>query len=814
MLFLQIVSVICKFSKNISRRSTPGLLLAGSLALAAQTQAQTAFLRIQDPTNPITTNATSGHYTGAAWVDYDHDGDLDLFVVDPSGHELYLNDGSGNFTKIITGILVTDFAAAGRGVTWGDYDNDGDLDCFVAGIPSVLYRQDGAGVFSKVTTGDIAQLDNRGWSAGWADYDSDGFLDLVISHPAGFVSGGAATPNHLYHNDGPPNYTFSKIDTGIIVTGLAAYTHGSWYDYDDDGDIDLFMASGPANGSAAPDFLYKNLLKETGAAGFERILDSPIGTDFADGQQWSWIDIDGDLDLDAYLTNWAASNPGTRPNHMYTNDGGSYTRVTTGNIVIDPLVSLANVWGDFDNDGDLDCFVANDGNFGGANRFYLNDGAGVFTLVTTGDIATIPGTNSGATIGDYDDDGDLDLFVCGANSAANRLLFRNELATGAGWLKLDLAGVASNASAIGANVFIKATIGGSPTWMRRDVNASNAFMGHSSLQLHFGLGDASVVDSLIIKWPSGSADTTTTVAINQTLSISESGVVFDAGNRFGGGALSTQFFSRTSENVSAWSWDFGDGESSTEISPSHDYTAPGLYSVTVEIQSDDGQFSFTRSDYLGVHADTIAPVDTTGPAGSTVAVDISIRSFVPITGMVIPFAWSAEFEANANGISFSGLRADGLNAELISIDPFNRRGTYVLTATSQAMAPGDGPAFQLLFDLLSGGADSLIEVTIGDNAQGILEFTSTFGEYIPTGGVSTIKRACCLTAGDANNDDKVNVSDVTFLIARIFAGGSAPTCSDEGDSNGDNSVNISDITYLIARIFAGGPAPICGTTGA
>jgi len=94
--------------------------------------------------------------------------------------------------------------------------------------------------------------------------------------------------------------------------------------------------------------------------------------------------------------------------------------------------------------------------------------------------------------------------------------------------------------------------------MRRDVNASNAFMGHSSLQLHFGLGDASLVDSLIIRWPSGNADTTTNVAANQTLSISESGVAFDAGARFGAGSLTTQFFSRTSETVSSWSWDFGD----------------------------------------------------------------------------------------------------------------------------------------------------------------------------------------------------------------------------------------------------------------
>lgn len=96
------------------------------------------------------------------------------------------------------------------------------------------------------------------------------------------------------------------------------------------------------------------------------------------------------------------------------------------------------------------------------------------------------------------------------------------------------------------------------------------------------------------------------------------------------------------------------------------------------------------------------------------------------------------------------------------------------------MAPGDGPAFQLLFDILSGGSDSLIQITIGDHVQGTLEFTSTFGKYSPTGGMSAIKRLCCLTAGDANHSGSVNISDVTFLIACIFAGGAAPVCGITG----------------------------------
>jgi len=143
----------------------------------------------------------------------------------------------------------------------------------------------------------------------WGDLDNDGDLDLAVTHPAGFVPG-APTTNHLYLNNGAPNYTFTRVTTGPIVTGLSSYTVGTWSDYDNDGDIDYFVGAGPANGTTQPDFLYRNLLKETGTATFERITDAPIATDQQDGQVWNWIDYDNDGDLDAYVTNWGGATGG------------------------------------------------------------------------------------------------------------------------------------------------------------------------------------------------------------------------------------------------------------------------------------------------------------------------------------------------------------------------------------------------------------------------------------------------------------------------------------------------------------------------
>lgn len=473
------------------------------------------FVRITDPGNPVAAGVTAVTYSGCAWVDYDNDGDPDLYIADYNGSYLYQNQGGGTFIEVPGNAFASDLSEY-RGTGWADYDNDGDLDCFLAGESGALYENTG-GSFTQVPTVDMGTSDLRGWSPAWADYDNDGNVDLLVTFPTGFVGGGSRV-NLLLHNDGPPNYTFTKIDTGAILDETAPFTSANWSDYDQDGDMDLFIGSGPASGFAAPDDLYQNLLIETGVSGFARISTSPIATDLADGQVWNWIDYDNDGDLDAYRTNWANGIPAFRPNDLYRNDGsGVYTPIAGQDITDLPFISLSSIWEDFDNDGDVDCVVANAGQ---SNLYFDNNGDGTFTLDVSVPFTGSSEANAGAAAADYDNDGDMDLFIDG-NGVAGRFLVRNDLANGNAWLKLKLEGVASNRAAIGARVHAWATISGSPVGQIREVSTQNAFLGHSDLVVHFGFGDATDVDSVRIHWPSGEVNVLTSVATNQLLTVTE-----------------------------------------------------------------------------------------------------------------------------------------------------------------------------------------------------------------------------------------------------------------------------------------------------
>ena len=466
------------------------------------------FTKITDTTNPVVTDTFTLGYPGTAWIDYNNDGNLDLFV---NNDYLYTNDGNGNFTKNLafkgkTASIVPG-TSPGNGGSWADYNNDGNIDFYSAGAHSFLFKNNGDGSFTKITNGAIADsIGNRGWTAAWGDYDNDGNVDLIIVHPAGFVPGGSI-PNQLYHNDGPPNYTFTK-QTGYDFTDhLAPYTVATWSDFDLDGDVDLFIASGPANGSLARDYLFKNTLIENGEIGFERINTQPIGTDLQNGQVWNWIDYDNDGDLDGFLTNY-----GGAANRFYINTNGSYTD-SPSFLALGRVSCLANAWGDFDNDGFLDVIITSESQ----TYFYHNKGDGTFLKSTNA--LTVEAKERGVTIGDYDNDGDLDVFVAGFSGGNG--LFRNDNSNGNGWIKLKLVGTKSNKSAIGAKVRLKATIDGNSMWQFREVQAQNSFNSQNSLIVHFGLGDATTIDSLVVIWPSGIKDIFKSLSPDQFKTVTE-----------------------------------------------------------------------------------------------------------------------------------------------------------------------------------------------------------------------------------------------------------------------------------------------------
>ena len=562
-------------------------LFTAVLPLSAQT-----FIKITDMSNPIVSTPMETNYSGAAWIDYNNDGNLDLYVTK---NFLFKGDGNGGFELINTSIGIG-LEGQSNGPTWGDYDNDGDIDCYVAGKPSRLYRNDGNNVFTPYLKGDIGpDADTRGWAASWADVNNDGYIDLFVTHPKGFVGAGP-TPSHFYINN--TDGTFTENFDYEFSQELAPYTVATWYDYDFDGDVDLFIGCGPAqNGLSAVDRLYKNMFKETGTASFERIDTSPIATDLQDGQVWNFIDYDNDGDLDAFVTNYAAVN-----DRFYRNDNGTY--VSLNNALTIGGQHLSNAWGDFDNDGDLDVIITSES----GNSYFRNDN-GTFVSDTTA--FTLSGNTRASAIGDYDKDGKLDIFFSGTGDAAG--LFRNTTQNENQWVEFNLTGTVSNRSAFGAKVKLKATINNNPVWQYREVNAQNGFNSQNSLIVHIGLGDATAIDSVVIIWPSGTTDILTNLSVNQLYNVTESipsqflRADFNTNKTDGfGSPLTIQFtdISVVDPNnpITSWQWDFdNDGTiDATSQNPEWTYNSTGTYTVKLTVQTGAASDTKIKTGYIDV----------------------------------------------------------------------------------------------------------------------------------------------------------------------------------------------------------------------
>lgn len=438
------------------------------------------------------------------WIDYDGDGFLDLFVSNgPAGGEnnfLYRNNGDGTFAKV-TGSPVVSDGRPSDGSTWGDYDNDGDPDLFVAnwyGQHNLFYRNDGNGTFVQVNAPVLARDGGYSESAAWGDYDNDGWLDLVVCNSAGNLK------NFLYRNtrDG----SFAKVTSGPVVSDLYHSRNADWIDIDGDGDPDLFIANEEGE--------HENLYWNDGAGSFTSASLPSLLANGGNTASSSWEDVDNDGDFDVFLANY-----GGQKNRLLLNNGNGTFSAAGAPFTEDVSNSFGSAFGDTDNDGDLDLFVTNAFTAGTTkNFFYRNNGNGTFVRDSSFDADL--GWSYGCAFGDYDKDGFLDLFVAKCfNATENNALYRNN-GGGGHWLRLDLAGKRSNRSAIGAVVRAKAAVNGTPVWQMRRVAGQSGYCGQT-LQLHFGLGAASAVDSLVIRWPSGITQVLTNVPADTGLTIIE-----------------------------------------------------------------------------------------------------------------------------------------------------------------------------------------------------------------------------------------------------------------------------------------------------
>jgi len=442
---------------------------------------------------------------GVAWGDYNNDGYPDLFIANSQGQTnfLYRNDGDGVFTPVEESEImqIRSYSESGN---WVDYDNDGDLDLFITNIrnePNFLYLNNGDESFSRITAGDIVSEKRASTGSCWADYDNDGDLDVFVANRDG-------QNNSFFDNDGEGNFA-KLVDIELVSDGGDSRACG-WADVDGDADLDLYVGN-----AHEANFFYSN----NGDATFTRVMDG----DFVNASSYtyglSWADIDNDGDIDLFVANVQDANV------LYLNNGvGEFEKVAKRPFVTDKGASKGNTWGDVDNDGDVDLFVANGTpDISDVTSFlYLNDGRGNFIRAAAGVLTDDNHISAGTALADYNLDGRLDIFVAnwGDNNQDNVLY--TSANTGAGnWIKILLVGTESNRWAIGARVQIEVVLDGKTIQQTRQVLGNTGYGSQNEHLLHFGLGNATQIESLEIRWPSGSVETYSQLSANSLYTATE-----------------------------------------------------------------------------------------------------------------------------------------------------------------------------------------------------------------------------------------------------------------------------------------------------
>ena len=489
-------------------------LLAGTLGHAQPSVSAPSTDLFVQVAKPGWTNTSQYSVTGA-WGDYDKDGFIDLFVPNstdgwgPAGNFLYRNNHDGTFTPMSAAqvsAVVTDRDPSIGGY-WGDFNNDGRLDLFAlstmatansAAVLNRLYLNLGNGAFASANGGDLTKPCHAGGWAAVADYDNDGWLDVYVS--TAWAEGGRRT-NLLYHACGDGRFTL-VTDSPVVTDQIgSSFTLSAlWGDYDNDGDQDLVVAN-----YGERDCFYRN----EGGGRFIRLTDSVLEKRAYGTMHQAW----GDYDNDGFLDLASGCGSALR---LFRNDGGSDFLVATNwTIGAGDWYSGVPVWGDYDNDGHLDLLSIKGQATPRRLTLYHNNGDGTFEQVE--EAFTRPVKNwMGGGWGDYDNDGFLDLFIAAHTGQSD--LYHNE-GNGNHWLKVQLEGWVANRAAIGAKVRVRATIGGQTVWQMREVCGGN--FCQNDLRLNFGLGDATVAEVVRVEWPSGNIQELTDQAVDQMLKVAE-----------------------------------------------------------------------------------------------------------------------------------------------------------------------------------------------------------------------------------------------------------------------------------------------------
>ena len=494
--------------------------------------------------------------SGCGWIDYDQNGLLDLYLVNgvsrranTSKHALrsalYRNNGDGTFTDVTIKAGVDAEGLFGMGAAVGDYDNDGCPDLFVLGYGRcILFHNNGNGTFTDVTDrAGVGNLRKWGSSAAWFDYDNDGLLDLVIANyvdwspEQNFWCGDKGPglrsychpdvyrgqPPTLYHNNGDGTFSDVSKRSGVGIrpgNGLGVVT----FDYDNDGWQDIFITN-----DQMPNFLFHNnrdgTFREIGysagvAVGIDGQFEAGMGTDAADTTGSGRSDL-----IVTHLDQQLA--------RLYQNVGEGYFEDATFRSKISYATFHLSGFGtrfmDYDNDGARDLFMANGHVLDNIQRYHAattyaepklmfrNVGHGIFENVSDqlGADFLLPRVSRGAAIGDFDNDGDLDIII--SNNGQAPQLLRNDGGNANHWFQLLLIGTRSNRDAVGARV--KVTAGDLVLYDEKKGGMS--YQSAQDPRLHFGLGQHPTVEEVEIKWPSGELTKLTNIKSDQILAIEE-----------------------------------------------------------------------------------------------------------------------------------------------------------------------------------------------------------------------------------------------------------------------------------------------------
>lgn len=480
---------------------------------------------------------------GASFLDFDKDGFIDLFLcsgtwidgfskgekpAEPAHNHLYRNSGDGTFEDVSRKAGI-DNPSYSMGAAIGDYNNDGYPDIYICNYgANALYRNDGNGKFTDVTKkAGVAGLKECSIGAVWFDYDLDGFLDIYIGNylnfdpeykyyyaPDGFPGPMAydSEADYLYHNNGDGTFTDVTKEMGIMDVDGRAMGVGT-VDYDDDGYMDIYVANDHTlnylwHNDKGQKFTDRGTMSGTA---FSQAGEATVSmsVDFAD------YNNDGLMDMfvsdDTYCSLYQNLGNGVFADRSYP----AGIAMAAGQFV-----GWTSSFVDYDNDADADIFKTNGALkhlYGHEDQFFNNLGDGKFKDISNdlGSYFHEEYVGRGACLGDYDNDGDFDIYIANLNSRG--VFLRNNKGSQNNWLMIELTGTTSNKDAIGARVKIisegKAQIA--------QQKGPTGYLSQNDHRMHFGLGKNEIIEKIEIRWPSGKIQAIENTKSNQILHVTE-----------------------------------------------------------------------------------------------------------------------------------------------------------------------------------------------------------------------------------------------------------------------------------------------------